>query len=417
MFEATLRYSSNSEKQAVETSGDVLDSLIIPGKMLAANSKALPNNLRNYSDKYGLDYYIQPTLYDFRVGANFREDGSIRSWHQKYIDEIGETLETILKRERNVNVANLSEANVRKLTEKSVEFQENFVPNKLADEADRYDPVDNLDQYRPEALIPWFQRINLSGDIDHNDQILRYAVDAATMPLKPCLFFTQSAIRSDPRRTEVLEMVSRHNIDQCFLWVEDLHKKDTTQSMYKEIASFVVELSENGIEPHFFYGDYFATMLSHLGATGTTYGVMYGEEGEEKREPRSGDGVIGRYYVDGVKDFLKVVAAVDVQQRVGADVCSCDVCSRQLETWSDLTDRDQDDDKNVQAILKKHHLNVRWRQIRSVEEESLDETLKSVERDFEKYNQAFRTSRQVADGKSLDYLHRWKGAIESVRSD
>jgi hypothetical protein len=66
--------------------------------------------------------------------------------------------------------------------------------------------------------------------------------------------------------------------------------------------------------------------------------------------------------------------------------------------------------------LKKHHLNVRWQQIREIESESLDDTLEWVEEDFQRYNKAFRASRQVADGKDLDYLHRWKGAIESVRS-
>ncbi|HZD43497.1 MAG TPA: hypothetical protein VE134_05500, partial [Methanomicrobiales archaeon] len=119
---------------------------------------------------------------------------------------------------------------------------------------------------------------------------------------------------------------------------------------------------------------------------------------------------------DGVKNFLKIPAAVDIQQALGANMCPCEVCSRQFETWTDLADRFQNNDENIQALLKKHHIQVRWEQIRQVESESLSETLKRVKSAHGQYIIPFSASNQIADSKKLDYLLRWKGAIEAVSS-
>ncbi|WP_458190342.1 hypothetical protein [Haladaptatus sp. NG-WS-4] len=417
MFEATLRYNSNSDKHPVATAGEYLDSLLIPGKMLAANNKALPNDLRKWSDQSNLDYYIQPTLADFRVGSNFRdENGRVRRWHLKYAQEIGPSLEELLATQDNVSAADLPENTVRELTASAVEFQETFVPNQLEEQTSKYDVLDDPASYAPKAVVPWFQKIRSKRDIEVNGWILDATTRSANTSLKPCLFLTTRMLRDDDVIDQLLTLLSDHAIEQCFIWIENVDKRETGEPVYRNIAAFVKTVSDAGVSPHFFYGDYFATMLAHLGLKGTTYGTMYGEEGTERRERRGGAGVSNRYYVDGVKDFLKIPAAVDIQQSLGANMCPCDVCSRQFETWTDLADRFQNNDENIQALLKKHHIQVRWEQIRQVESESLSETLMQVKSDHGKYIIPFSASNQIADSKKLDYLFRWKGAIEAVSS-
>lgn len=415
MFEATLRYNSNSDKHPVATSGKSLDSLLIPGKMLAANSKALPTNLRNWCDSYSIEYYIQPTLFDFRVGDNFRDSsGSVRSWHWDYATEIDSLLEELLAKQDNVDATKLSENELRQLTISSVRFQESFVPDQLEAETSKYESISSPEEYSPKAVIPWFQQIRDGRDLEVNEDILDVAVDVAELPLKPCLFLTKEAVHSDSLSDQLTDLLTSRDIDQCFLWIENLDKQETGQPDYERIATLVVALDDAGISPHFYYGDYFATLLSHLGLTGTTYGTMYGEEASERRERRTGDGVAHRYYVGAVKDFLKIAAAVDLQGTVGADMCSCDVCSRQFEMWGDLADRYQDDDENIQALLKKHHIQVRWKQIQQVESESLSETLQRLNADYREYISPFSQSNQISNAKTLDYLPRWKNALESV---
>jgi hypothetical protein len=415
MFEATLRYNSNSDKHPVATSGESLDSLLIPGKMLAANSKALPTNLRNWYDSYNLEYYIQPTLFDFRVGDNFRDSsGSVRTWHWDYATEVDRLLEELLAKQDNVDATDLSANQLRQLTISSVEFQESFVPNQLEAETGKYESISDPEKYSPKAVIPWFQQIRDGRDLKVNEDILDVATDVSELPLKPCLFLTKEALHSDSLPDQLTELFTSRDIDQCFLWIENLDKQETGEPDYERIASLVANLDGAGISPHFYYGDYFATLLSHLGLTGTTYGTMYGEEASERRERRKGDGVAHRYYVDAVKDFLKIPAAVDLQGTVGADMCSCEVCSRQFGTWADLADRYQDDDENIQALLKKHHIQVRWKQIQQVESESLSETLDRLDADYREYITPFSQSNQISNAKTLDYLPRWKNALESV---
>ncbi|WP_424016228.1 hypothetical protein ACOZ4N_00225 (plasmid) [Halorientalis pallida] len=417
MFEATLRYNSPSDKDTIASSTEYLDSLVIPARMLTANRKALPSNLQNYADEAGVSYYLNPTLSDFRVGDNFRDEkGNIRSWHLKYIEAIGDPLEKLLQNNSNVSAAHLPPEQIESLTAASVEFQENFVIDQLTEERDRYDPIEDVESYAPEAVIPWYHKISQESDLQTNDTILSAAVDASDLPLKPCLFVTPSFIAQETNPEALADLLLKHDLSECFVWIEDLDKHETAESHYTHAAELIVELAEAGIAPHFFYGDYFAMMLSHLGLSGTTYGTMYGEEGGERRERTSGSGVATRYYLDGVKDFLKPVAAVDVQQRVDAEMCPCDVCSRQFDDWSDLAELANDPEQNVQAPMKKHHVRVRWHQIRTVESQLLDETLSELERDHSKYASAFGRSNQVGQKKKLDYLLRWKHAIENVTS-
>lgn len=415
MFEATLRYNSNSDKHPVATSGKSLDSLLIPGKMLAANSKALPTNLRNWYDDYNITYYIQPTLSDFRVGNNFRDStGGVRTWHWDYAKEIDPLLEELLRKQNNVDASELSEDELRQLTKSSVKFQESFVPDQLEAETGKYESISNPKEYSPKAVIPWFQQIRDGRDLKVNQDLLDVVTDVAELPLKPCLFLKKEALHSDSLPDQLTDLLTSRDIDQCFLWIENLDKQETGQPDYERIASLVVALEDTGISSHFYYGDYFATLLSHLGLTGTTYGTMYGEEASERRERRRGDGVAHRYYVDAVKDFLTIPAAVDLQETVGADMCSCDVCSRQFETWGDLADRYQNDDENIQTLLKKHHIQVRWKQIQQVESESLSETLARLDADYSECITSFSQSNQISNAKTLDYLPRWKNTLESV---
>lgn len=417
MFEATLRYNSNSDKQPVETSGEYLDSLLIPGRMLSANAKALPSDLKNYADEYGIEYYVEPSLPDFRVGNDFRDETeSLRKWHAKYADQIGTRLKSLLAEQRTVDPSDLTDGDIHTLTAASVAFQEDFVANQLEEERGRYDGVDDPEKYRPQAVIPWFHKIQTQEDLHVNDTILDAAEDSATLPLKPCLFVKKSVLRHAENRNQLVKLLQSHDITQCFVWVEGLDKHETSEREYVHIAEFTNSLVAEGISPHFFYGDYFATVLSHLGVVGTTYGTMYGEEGEERRESRSGDGVATRYYLDEVRDFVKIPAAVDLQQRVGAAMCACDVCTRQFETWQDLAALVQDPDENVQAPMKKHHLRVRWRQVQDVTSESIDETLERLHADYRRYSPAYSASNQVAGSKTIDHLQRWRNAVRAVNS-
>ena len=416
MFEATLRYNSNSDKHPIETSGEFLDSLITPGRMLAANAQALPSNLQNYADEYGIEYYIEPSLADFRVGTDFRdESNNLREWHTKYATQINDRLTSLLAEHRTVSAADLPDDDLKAFTKADVVFQENFVPNQLDEQRGKYEDLDQ-DAYRPKAVVPWFHKIQAESDLEVNSKILDAAREAATLPLKPCLFVEQEVLSYAENRRQLAKLLTVHGIDQCFVWVEGLAKHETDEDTYVWVAELVQTLTEEGIDPHFFYGDHFATVLSHLGATGTTYGTMYGEDAEEQRERRSGDGVATRYYLREVRDFVKIPAAVDIQQRVDADMCPCDVCQRQFDTWQDLAVRDQDDDQNIQTPMKKHHLRARWRQIQTVASEPLDETLERLDSDYRMYSPAHSVSNQVAGDKKLDYLQRWRYAIRTVQS-
>ncbi|MFC7070627.1 hypothetical protein ACFQL9_13315 [Halobaculum lipolyticum] len=415
MFEATFRYNSNKDKQTIEGSEEYVDSLIVPGRMVIANQKALPQRLRSFNETAGVEYYLQPSVTDFRVGTDFREDGEIRPWHWQYVDTIGPALEEPLAKHDHVDASELPAETVDPIIKADIEYQETIVPKRIEDNAGRYETV-NGDDYQPKAVIPWFHKIRSRSDLDTYASMLDTAIDTAQLRIKPVIFTTKGFIRRESHRGALATLVDRDSFQDCFLWVEDLDKHGTNQSDYDHVTDLVQRLTAVDTPPHFYYGDHFATLLGHLGATGTTYGAMYGEDAVEKTEQRGGGGMMPRYYVSEVKDFLQISATVDIQQRVGADMCECDVCQRQFDDWFAVGERydGDDDDDNIQTPLQKHHLRVRWRQIRESEDEELDESLERIDEAYSRYAAAFLDSNQVSNTKALDYLPMWKAAIESA---
>jgi len=411
MFETTLRYNSPNNKHAVEGELARFDSVIIDGKMLAYSSKAIPQLIYSLRNERSIEYYVEPILSQFRRGNDFRyADGTIKSWHDKYVEELGDPLKRHLRSETNADPRRMEEDDIRDITLSSVLFQEEFIKSQVEEESGKYEDVDT-EGLLPKAVIPWHHRINETEDLGPNRTILETAVEESVVPVKPCIHTTKEFIRDTSNRTALTELATTYDLDECFLLVEELGKHSTFESTYKNVIDLVYDLSEAGVEPHFFYGDYFSNMLSYFGLGGTTYGVMYGEEYSESTERTDQSGMLNRYYVDQIKDFLKVPAAVEFMQRIDADMCECDVCQRNFEDWQAII-RHQESDEALMNHLQKHYVECRWRHARQVEEDSFSDAVEKLRSEFEDYVEDYSRARQISPNKDFEYMPRWINVLE-----
>jgi hypothetical protein len=412
MFETTLRYNGSSNKHAVEVENPLFDSVMISGKMLAYSKNALPESIRQLRTEQNVDYYIEPFLSDFRVGNDFRDqDGTLAGWHQRYVEEHGNPLEDHLDSNSNANPRRMEESKIRDMVRSSVLFQEEFVPNRVEEQTGKYEDVDTSG-LRPKAVIPWHHRITDERDLGPNRTIIETAVEESTIAVKPCIHTTKSYISDATHRKGLVELASAFDTQECFLLVEGLDKQDTYEDAYRNVIDLVYDISETGVDPHFFYGDFFSNLLSYFGLTGTTYGVMYGEDYSESTERTSQEGMLVRYYVDQIKNFLKVPAAVQFLQYIDAEMCDCDVCQRHFENWQDIADHHNSDEALMNHV-QKHYVECRWNHARYVESTSFDDALEELRSDFNEYVKPHARARQISPDKDLEYLRRWASVLES----
>lgn len=411
MFETTLRYNSLNNKHAVEGELSRFDSLAIDAKMLAYSKKALPQFINNLRTERSVEYYIDPIVSDFRAGDDFRfADGTLRGWYDAYVEALGDPMKSVLLNQNNANPRNLDEKTIQEISRSVVLFQEEFVADQVQEEAGKYDEVDT-EGIGPKAVVPWHHRINEVEDLGPNHTILETAVEESTIPVKACIHTTKTYIRDQTNPTSLAEFLLEYDVDECFILIEELGKHETVQSTFANAIDLVYDLSQAGLRPHFYYGDYFSNLLAYFGLGGTTYGVMYGEEYRETLEYTGQGGMSMRYYVDQIKDFLKVPAAVELMQRTGTDLCECDVCQRQFDDWIDVIALQESDD-NLMNPIQKHYVECRWRHARQVEEKSFDEVVDQLESDYEEYILPYSSSNQISPSKSFDYLPRWINAVK-----
>ncbi|WP_255170067.1 hypothetical protein [Natrononativus amylolyticus] len=414
-FETTLRYKNLNDRNLIESDPKYYDSVLIQAHLLAYSRKAVPQLLSEMANDQGFTYYIDPMISDFRIGNNFRDDeGNIRGWHRIYVDILGDPLETVLERRSNANARELSDDILREITRSIVDYQENFVYDRLEADVGKYEDLTITPRdVQPKAVIPWVHRIEKVEDIEIARKIINYAEQESTLPLKPCLYTTTRFIGDATKKRLLIELLEEFDVSECFLLFEDLNKYETTQSEYTNLIEYVYDIHKSGVKPHFYYGDFFSNLLAYFGLRGTSFSSLFDEEFKEKTEYSGGGGLPGRYYVDQLKDFLKIDATVDVMNRAGAPTCSCDVCERHFDDWYDLVDYDQDEDQVLKPILKKHRVAMRWNHSRLVEEHRLEDVLQSIDDDFSSFVGPYRTSPHVSPRKNMQYLQKWKKAVES----
>lgn len=414
MFETTLRYKNLNDRNIIEGLPEYYDSVLIQAHLLAYSKKAVPQLVRDMAEERSFDYYIDPMIADFRIGTNFRNaDGNIRGWHKKYVNELGDPLQSILNDHSNANARELQVEDVKGVAESVVRYQEDFVYERLKQEIGKYEELDlNRQDVQPKAVTPWVHKIEKVEDVQVCREILSYSKSESTIPLKPCIYTTTQFVSDTTNRSNLIDLLGEFDISSTFVVLEELNKYDTTENEYKQVIDFVYDLYKSGVEPHFYYGDFFSNLLAYFGLGGTAFATLYDEEFKEKLEHSGGGGLPSRHYTNGIKDFLKVDAAVDLMVRTDTEMCDCDFCSPRFETWNDLTEREQDTNKTLKPILKKHRVALRWQHARLVEENSLDEIIAKLRNDFDKFIEPYKQSPQISPNKNLQYLPRWIHAIE-----
>jgi len=422
MFETIVRYKSNNERSIFEDHYELWDSALVSAHLLANSKKRVPKLLADLIEERSLSYYIDPILAEFRQGKSFRyKNGNLRPWHEDYANELGDPFKRLLDDPGTVNARFLETETIEEIAQDAIDFQETIVYRRLNEHLGKYETLDvNREEAKPDAVIPWAHKLETEQDYDAFRTILSASKAQATRPLRPVVYTSTEKIGRGKNRTELVELLNSADIGECFLLFEDLDKHETNESEYKHIIDFVYDLESAGIDPYFYYGDFFANLLHDFGLKGTAYGTIHGEQYSESIKPKSkpsSSGMSSRYYHDKVKDFLQIQAVVDIMSKADEPVCGCEFCSRHFDDWFDLSELDEADEDEVdtalQTVVMKHRILKRWEHARLVEEDNVEDVVEDLQTDFKDIAPDYRASQQVASHKQLQYMQRWRKAIEN----
>lgn len=420
MFETILRYSNNSDKPALRSNFNKLDAVIFDAKLVAYQPQGVCARIREIDQDTNLKYYVDPNLGDLREGNNFFNDGDpdegLRESYLRYIDQLGNPLKRIFQDNYRLQPNHMWEQDIRSIARDTVRFQQEFIPNCVAGRNLGQSPlIDEGFNSRPDAVLPWYHKIQSREDIDVNKVIIEASKIESDLPLRPVVHFERQELMS-PFRSDLLQYIQWLDSRSVFIIIERLSKHETSTEEYQTVIDFVNRVAQQGTDPYFLYGDFFANLLSFFGLKGTAYGSMYGEHFEEKTTYSDSNGMSNRFYTTRIRDFLTPQAATDVLQEANEPFCNCDVCSRSFDGWSDFletADSDKDEDA-IQSEMKSHYLKQRWELTRQVEEMELEEVLVILEEDLEMMWGPFYKSAQTGKDASIEYLDRWLTAVKQA---
>lgn len=405
MFENTLRYNSNGETTVIKETAEYVDSLLIPAHFVIDDPRKIAGLVDNLDRKYGLNFYVDPRLPTYRVGENFRDEvGDLREWDQLLVDYYGEPVSSILLRQGNLSVNDLNSGELRQVIHQQCDLQVDLITDSGQSKLERYGI--GSDSLKPKAVIPWYVKIESQDELEPNRRIIEIAKDYCDVPIKPCLFVAQEFLTDSSTRNSLLEFVSEIGVDEVFLWVEGLQKRERGVMHYAAVAETVYEISQQGVDPHLLYASYLEHALAYLGNTGSGFGPGYQESRDEKLEDADGGGGGGlnRYYYRPTKTFLNFQEADTLGEKFGEPVCDCPVCDKLLSGWQDVYKLDGD--RNAQS---RHYIASRGMQSEELKEKSLQEILHGLGENHNKYRDPLGDSDTAAQPY---HMNRWKAGIK-----
>jgi len=405
MFENSLRYNHTGEWRAIERTRDYYDSLVIPAHHAVTKADDIAGLLNNQIGS-DVEYYIDPVLPRYRKGDGFRtEEGDLSKWHQLLVDRYGDPISRILNEQRNLSLLDLDDSERRSVVQTQCELQLELIEEAGEDKLAKYFDVET--ELRPRAVVPWYIKITRPENIALNEQIINIASESVEAPIKPCIFVSLTALNRSEIRREIVKMLERVGVEEAFLWFEEMGKREAEIMDYAAASELIYSLSQNGVSPHFFYGNYFAQLTSYLGNEGTTFGVAYQESRAERTAVGDnggggGDGA-NRYYFDPVKEFLNFQEAESLGDQFDVPICSCPACQERMDQWADVYKFDGN--YNAQ---RRHYI---WNQDRyrdDIESKTLEEQLDDLETAHEKYDSELSNSGTAAEPH---HLIKWRGGI------
>lgn len=400
-FENTLQYVTFADRTQVEYRVDCYDSLLLSSHLVTGGKKAVTTLLQKLVTEKDVEYYINPSSTHFRRGSNFRKsNGDIKQWHSKLISELGEPFERLKDRDDNLRYEDLTDEDFNEAAQSVCEFQEEFVPEVVEENAGKYVSVDT-DLLSPKAVIPLYTKIRDYPDINVNKESISVAKDTTGLPIKPCIHVTKEYLGDINFRNNLIDLVSDERVGQCFLWVDNLDR-DTKTEEYKDVIDLVSELHESGVETQFMFGNFFSNLLYYFGLNGTSYGTYYRDKSSEKTADTSGGGggSLQRFYYDPVKEFLSIPDAIALGIKHDEEIPSF----TPMNSWEDLYKEGDDHD-----FLKNHYIFSRNAHKRKVNQNELEDVLEELLKDYNKYSKDLMRRESVKDA---EHIKRW---VESIQ--
>lgn len=408
-FENTLQYVTFGDKTQVVDHVDLYDTLLLPSHLLAGGQKSVPTLIWNLIDDHDVKYYIDPTVTEFREGSSFRKaDESIKQWHDKLINELGEPISTNLESEGNLIFERMSADDQTEAVKSVCRFQEEFIERKVKETFDKYAPDLVAEGIRPKAIIPWYTKIKDYPHIESNRAMIELSKDHTDLPIKPVLHVSKNFISNPTARADIASFLDELGIEDTFLWVDDLNKAYSTESEYYDVIDLVARIAENDVSPQFLYGDYFSNLLYFFGLRGTSYGTYYREhKAEQVGSGGGGGGSLQRYYFNPIKEFINITDAVSIARDGEADIPEFEP----LSEWGDLF---KEEFGSNHDYLKAHYIRSRANHKMEIQNERLDALLTNLEEIHQLYEPIVATKGTV---KTADHLETWGNAIERFKEE
>ena len=357
-------------------------------------------------------FIVNPMLYVFSLPTEMllnHETGKIRNCYQRMAQYYGQVFQKKLGK-NPLTPLDYNSIDIDQTTENILHFQDQKCSGQL--ELSDIDPILQK-KYQTDIKTTFLGKSNLEPNFylapyfccDQEgwyDLSLKFTKSAIKVTnghrlVYAVIFLLAKTLRDTTRLDMIINDYSELNVGGYIIWINNLRYADASLGQLLGLKYLITKLSQTKKPIINLYGGYFSATLNHFGLSGFASGLAK-SEGKHAFRPFIPNKEFKRpkpnYYIYKVHQAVDVSKAEKVLKEYHALQCSCKVCRRLTDNFSQMVEP-------VNAYS--HFMNIRHKEFKTVSA-GLNTVIKDLKETISELgdNSPFKT----------ESLKRWKQALE-----
>ncbi|MHA1363291.1 MAG: hypothetical protein ACTSP1_12295 [Candidatus Freyarchaeota archaeon] len=422
-FKIFYRYDIFADKQLLEENRQCYYGIVVGAHFAAC----FPDNTSQFLKTIGKPFFIDPVTYVFAMNPDaIQKKGNVKRSYKKLAKNYGRKIFEIAGK-KPLNIKDFRSENkwntelFREIAQKTLEFQKTVLTPKTRGSKSILRYLKALDReieekakgpnflvapyfYIPSYEDPWYE-ISLRLARESKEFKENY-------PLFAVICISKEMLLNEAGFEKIKEDYA--GFDGYILWVSNFNEEDLDEEYLEGMVKLVKKLTELRKPVYNLYGGYFSVMLSKFGLSGVSSGICYGSNKRVETPSASGAGLPKRYYVTLTHLKVPEADAREFFTEHPEKLCGCEVCSGIYRHKKNLSMNDviYFFDRITRKQTREHFMHARKEELEKVESASLQEIIKSLEKEIEKV----RSLNLEMYGFRYRQLEKWLKAMSHMRT-
>jgi hypothetical protein len=419
-----IRYGTAYDKEFLQDYIDKYEGIVLSANSLCFQSEYI-SRLINVELKEK-PFFIDPRVNFFQTDLEkIKKDGKFKKSYILLANEYN--IDFTIEKDSPLKISDITKIGLSNFAYSILSFQEKFISKILPEHLKLFSKFTN--QYKtPDFLIAPAFHIETKKDLDWIklnkdllDESLNLKNEFNNLRIYANLLINKDILLEDDMINKIIEQYS--NADGIVFWIDNFNELTIDTKYIIAFKQFIQKCNSKYPKKELIslYGGYFTQLLSHLGISGVTHSLEYGEYKSIKGQ---GGMPMHKFYLPELKfrmkpfDMIKLLKDMNInsKEKFYKKICSCNICKKNIDSDNIHSNffiyLDDSNKKKLQRSISKancidHYLEVKYIEFEHIKNNNFQYLIEELNIIYNKF-----ISNKYFDSTKLLYLDKWYKSLK-----